>query len=164
MKNTAQKPLGFLLEGLLYGEIKLSKVLPLLANEVSTPSLKKEMVRYADSSHSKLKKTDRVFNYLMHEPKIKKSQVIDTLLAESKILIKLTTSRPVQDLLLLSCVQAINHYKSVSYGTALAFAEELKLDTACELLYEIVEWEKQAEKELQKIAEEISLKALEFSK
>jgi ferritin-like metal-binding protein YciE len=66
----------------------------------------------------------------------------------------------VKDACLLSCIQAINHYKISIYGTAAAFANELDMENFASFFHESEVNEKQIDDRLSQLAEhEINLKA-----
>ena len=63
--------------------------------------------------------------------------------------------------MLIGNLQAINHYKISTYGTAKAFATLLELQKVVDLLQEMLEWEKETDRAFTKIAmKEVNEKAV----
>jgi len=115
-------------------------------------SLKEEIIKYAEISDLKVIKLERVFNYMLAEPGGRKCRVAEELINDTHKMIKNTQSENVRDALLIACIQNMVHYKIAGYGTAVAFARKLDLDTGIEILEEILKWEKSADLSLTKIA------------
>ena len=66
----------------------------------------------------------------------------------------------VKDACLLACIQAINHYKISSYGTAAAFAIALGMEKAAAVFHEAEINEKHIDDRLSQLAEyEVNTKA-----
>lgn len=111
---------------------------------VSSASLKNELATYRERCNDKILKTERVFSYLMSEPGIASGKVINSLIAQMEEMLRLTVSKEMKDVMLISCLHTLNHYKIAGYSTALRFSEELELDTATDLLKEILNMEHQS--------------------
>jgi ferritin-like metal-binding protein YciE len=144
MKNlihTVQDALSFQLQGLYYSEKKVSNDLPECQRQISSPKLLDEIEKYLNTSHGKLQKLERIFNYLMKEPVSRKNDVIAKLLEEIHKTLDITESAHLRDILMIGCIQTINAYKIACYRTAYLFAIELEMDTASDLLQQILEWE-----------------------
>jgi ferritin-like metal-binding protein YciE len=62
-------------------------------------------------------------------------------------------NRNVKDAALIGAAQRIEHYEMAAYGTALAFAEQLGLDEAVDLLQESLDEEMEADEKLSSLAE-----------
>ena len=62
------------------------------------------------------------------------------------------SSPDVLDAGLIGCAQAVEHYEMARYGTLCAWAEQLDLDDAVELLEETLEEEKAADEKLTELA------------
>ena len=127
-------------------------------------SLRNEMKSYADSAENKLLKLERIFNYLMEEPTGRDSVIMDKMLKDTHHMLAYASTDKIRDVLIISCIQNINHFKIACYGTAQSLAIELGLTTVTDLLHEILSWEKQTDMNLSKIAiQEVNVKAAEVS-
>ena len=61
-------------------------------------------------------------------------------------------SAQVMDAGLIGCAQAVEHYEMARYGTLKAWAEQLEMDDAAELLEETLEEEQAADEKLSELA------------
>lgn len=158
--KTLHEALAYQLEGLYDAEKKLQKAIPNCLGKITASSLKSEMEKYLGSAADKRTKLKRIFSYLLVDRFGKKNKVIETMLEETHDILEYTSTNSIRDAVMIGCVQTINHYKIAGYGTALAFAMELKLNTVSDLLHEILEWEKETDRTLTKIAlKEVNEKA-----
>lgn len=144
--------LAFRLDELLDAEKQLKEAIPGCIDKVSSGSLKKELKTYKDNCLSKIQKLERVYNYLLKSPGKSKTKVIDRLIENTKDMLNSPLTGEMKDVLMISCLQTINHYKIAGYKTALTFASELELETAAELIGQVLHWEMETEKNLSSIA------------
>lgn len=146
--------LAYLIDGLYFTEKKLKEEFPSCCCKISSTKVKGSIERYLESTGDKILKLERVFNYLMKEPISRRNQVINLLVEETSKLKDLTSSAQLADILTIGCVQNINAYKIAGYRSAYLFAVELELDTASDLLQQILEWEIDMYKTLSDLAVE----------
>jgi ferritin-like metal-binding protein YciE len=146
--NTLQDALAFQLERLIYTERKIKDDFNLCKNHIISAPLKKEINDYINTVDSKLLKLDRIFSYLMQEPLNRKNEITNKLLDETHYMLCNTGCSNLKDIIMISCFQNITAYKISSYKTAYRFAAELELDTATDLLQQILEWEIEIGKKL----------------
>jgi ferritin-like metal-binding protein YciE len=133
--------LTFLLEGLYYAEPKIADEFPTCCGKIISVRLQEAVRSYTDSAQNKLLKLDRVFNYLMKDPEARQNKVIDELIDETRHMLSSTATETLKDVLTIGCIQNINAYKIASYKSAYLLAVELELDTATDLLQQVLEWE-----------------------
>lgn len=150
--HTLQDALAFSLQGLLYTEKKVKEEFRSCSHQISSEALKVEIRNYIDTERSKLLKLDRIFNYLMQEPMPRKNEIINRLIDETHQLLSYANTPHLKDILMISCIMNINAYKISSYRTAYLFSIELELDTASDLLQQILEWELETGKSLGNLA------------
>lgn len=155
MKTTLRnlnEALSFQMKGMYDAERKLQREIPKCSVKVRSEALKGEIGRYIDSTDDKILKLERIFSYLMTEPSGVKNEIIDKFIEDTHKMLQYASSDDIRDVVFIACIQNINHYKIATYGTALAFAIELKLNTVADLLHEILEWEKDTDRALTKIS------------
>jgi ferritin-like metal-binding protein YciE len=150
--NNLTEVLAFLLEGLYDAEKKVQHTIPTCIEAIKLPALKEEIKKYGELSSEKRSKLKRIFSYLLVQPFKIKNRVIDMMLKDTHELLEHATTDDLRETVLLSCIQSINHYKLAGYTTALAFALELNQDNVCDLLHEILEWEKDSNTAFTRIA------------
>lgn len=150
--HTLQDTLAFQLQGLYFAETKIKEELGSRDYGISSPSLKKEVQRYAASADEKLLKYERIFNYLMQEPDSRNNTVITKLLDDTREMLTYTDSSHLRNILMVSCLQNLNAFKICAIKVAYMFTLELGLDTAADLLQQILEWELETAKALSRAA------------
>ena len=100
---------------------------------------------YEEEKITSLSLTNRVMNAFIEETNERLSNCVDT---------------EVKDACLVACIQAINHYKISTYGTAAAFANALAMEKQAALFHEAEINEKQIDDRLSQLSEhEINIKA-----
>lgn len=139
--NSLTDALAFILQGLYFTETKLKKEFPACCSNISSINVRTEINIYASIADDKLLKLERIFNYLMKEPLTRDNAVMNELMNETHKIIAATTSSHLKDILSIGCIQNINAYKVSNYRSAYMMAVELELDTATDLLQQILEWE-----------------------
>lgn len=145
---TLQDALSYQLQGLRYTEAKVKSEFSICAYQITSSELRHEIQKYTDNADNKILKLERIFNYLMQEPGSRKNEVIVKLMDETHQMLAYTISPHLKDILMVGCIQSINSYKISSYKTSYLIAVELELDTACDLLQQILEWELETAKAL----------------
>lgn len=146
--HTPQEALAYQLERLIYAETRVRDEFETCSKQITSPELKTEIQRYVGNAGNKVQKLHRIFSYLMLEPRRRRNEVIDKMIAETHHLLDLTSSGHLRDILIIGCIQNINAYKIASYKTAYLFTLELELDTASDLTQQILEWEMATSKTL----------------
>ena len=71
--------------------------------------------------------------------------------------------KTVMDAAIIGAAQRVEHYEMAGYGTALAFAEILGENDHIPLLQQTLEEEKQADKKLTELSQEINHRAVQES-
>ncbi|HET9485940.1 MAG TPA: DUF892 family protein [Chryseosolibacter sp.] len=150
--HTLQDALAFQLQGLYYAEKKMKAELEQCMHEITSEKLRNEMSRYAQAAENKLSKLERIFDYLMQEAEVRKNKAVVTLLEETKEMVNFTDSPHLKDILMVSCLQNINTYKISTLKVAYMFTVELEMDTASDLLQQILEAELETGKALSSLA------------
>lgn len=150
--HTVQDALAFQLQGLYYAEKKMKAELEQCAYEITSEKLRTEISRYADAAENKLSKLERIFDYLMQEAETRKNKAVVTLLEETKEVMNFTDSLHLKDILMVSCLQNINAYKISTLKVAYMFTAELEMDTASDLLQQLLEAELETGKSLSSLA------------
>lgn len=151
LKNLNQA-LTYHLEGMYDAEKKIQKAIPSLVKRVSSSTLKTELKKYLESAADKRTKLKRVFSYLLAGPFRRKNKAVDKMLEDLGNIISAEVPKELKDVLIIGSLQAINHFKISSYGTARALSEALELTTAAELLGQMLQWEKDTDRSLSLIA------------
>ena len=78
--NSLDDALTYLMQGLYYTEERLIQDIDSCCSNINSHAVKREIEKYKSSSQNKLLKLERIFNYLMQEPELRKNGVIDQLI------------------------------------------------------------------------------------
>lgn len=150
--NSLNDALAFLLQGLYATETKLKEEFPSFCIMITSKNIQKKIEDYVASADNKMLKLERIFNYLLKEPLTRSNPAMNELVNETHQLLESTTSGHLRDIVTIGCLQNINAYKIANYRSAYMFAVEMQLDTATDLLQQILEWEMDTYKVLSALA------------
>lgn len=150
--NNLNDVLAYQLEGMYYAEKRLQKALPDCVNHATSSALKNEIKKYYESVRDKRVKLKRIFSYLLTGPFGRKNKMIEKFMEDESKILKYAKTSELKDAMIIANMQAISHYKISTYGTAKAFALTLELQKVVDLLQEILEWEKEADRAFTKVA------------
>lgn len=139
--HTLQEVLAFELQGLYYAEKKIKKELASSLQAVSSEALRLEIVRYIRNTDNKLRILERIFDYLMLEPDVRKNKVVADLLEETREMLNNTDSPHLKDILMVSGLQNINAYIVSCLKIAYMFTVEQDLDSVSDMLQQFLESE-----------------------
>jgi ferritin-like metal-binding protein YciE len=128
------------------------KALPKMAKKAKSPDLKSAFTEHAEETAEQVKRLDQVFKILGRKPEGKECPALKGLVEETEELMSEADNADVLDAGLIGCAQAVEHYEMARYGTLCAWAEQLDLDDAVELLEETLEEEKAADEKLTELA------------
>ncbi len=141
-------------------EIQLKNSLSEWINEAGSLKFKNVLQKYLDFVQQHVQKME-IFN---EEEKIVSlsltNRVMKAFIEEAEEKLANCTDAEVKDACLLACIQAINHFKISTYGTAAAFANALGMEKQAAIFHEAEVNEKQIDDRLSQLAEhEINIKA-----
>lgn len=141
-------------------EIQLRNSLPDWINKAGSLQLKIILQKYLDFVEQHIKKMDGFFDDEKMSTLNLTNRVMQGFIEETNEKLSNCTDAEVQDACLLACIQAINHFKISTYGTAAAFANILDMGKAATIFHEAEINEKQIDDRLSQLAEhEINAKA-----
>ena len=141
-------------------EILLKNSLPEWINKASSVQLKTVLQKYLGFVQQHVQKMEGFFE----EEKINSlsltNRVMWAFIEESEEKLANCTDAAIKDACLLACIQAINHFKISTYGTAATFANALDMEKYAAVFHEAEVNEKQIDDRLSQLAEhEINIKA-----
>lgn len=135
-----------------HGEMQILKALPKMAKEAESEELKAALHEHLTVTQGQVARLDKVFKMLGKPAKGEPCKAIEGLVAEGQEVIEETEKGPVRDAGIIAAAQAVEHYEIARYGTLCAWAEELGMEDAQELLEETLEEEKEADEKLNEVA------------
>jgi len=140
------------LKDIYWAEKALTKALPKMAKNATTPELVKAIEDHLTVTEEQVKKVEKVFEILGEKAKAEKCEAMEGLIKEGEDIMKSSETGPVRDAGIIAASQKVEHYEIASYGTLAAWAETLGEKEAQSLLQEILEQEKDADATLTETA------------
>ena len=134
-------------------EKQLVKALPKLAKAAASTELKQAFTAHLDETKGHVEKLDQVFQSLGEKAKGKHCDGIAGIIDEGKKVMEEDFEGATMDACLIAGGQRAEHYEMAAYGTLIAWATGMGHSDAAELLQEILEEEKAADKKLTQLAE-----------
>ena len=141
------------LEDIYYAEQQITKALPKMIQKASDPQLKKGFETHLAETQNQIKRLEQVFQMHGHTPKGVDCPAIDGIIKEAKEIAGDIADKQVLDAALVAAAQAVEHYEIARYGTLKAWAEQLEMADAVELLQATLEEEEAADETLTELAE-----------
>jgi ferritin-like metal-binding protein YciE len=135
-------------------ENRLTKALPKMAKAATHDELRAAIESHLEETEGQVKKLERVFEAFGERAKGKKCLAMEGLIKEGDELAGDHKGEPTINAALISAAQKVEHYEIASYGCLREWAEQLGNQDAAELLGEIMEEEKSADRKLTELARE----------
>lgn len=150
--NSLQDAARYQLQGLYAMEMKMKQEFDACCAMISSASVQSEVKKYQELANSKLLKLERALSYLCVTPKEKESPIIKDMVAETHYLMDCTSSPHLRNVLMISCFQNINALKASAYRVAYMFLLVLELETAADLMQQVLDWELETQTALKAIS------------
>jgi ferritin-like metal-binding protein YciE len=132
----------------------VEKGLPAMAKAATTPELRNAFEQHLQETRNHVTRLDRVFSICGLDAKAKDNDVLDELTDEAQDMIKAIDASPLRDAALIAGGNEVEHYEMAVYGSLVAFAQQLGVREAAELLQQTLDEEKKADAKLTQIAEQ----------
>jgi len=137
----------------VYGsERQILTALQKLAGGAQDGELKAAFEDHLDESRAQVRRLDRIFVLIDERPDDVRCEAIEGLVAACDDAIADNEHGAVCDAGLIAAGQAVEHYEIARYGTLVAWAKQLGLEEAADLLAETLEEEKNADETLNRLA------------
>ncbi len=133
-------------------EHRLTKALPKLAKAATHEELRAAFEAHLVETEGHVDKVARVFEMFGQKPHAKKCPAIIGIVKEGDELASENKKSPTINAALISAGQKAEHYEIASYGTLREWAQQLGRREAAQLLQEILDEEKAADKKLTTLA------------
>jgi len=155
-KSDAAKSLDDLFEDslkdALWAENTVKDALPKMIKNVTSKTLKKALEEHLAETKDQIKTLKEVFKSIGVKAEEEKCDAMQGILDEGEGILESTEPGPVRDAGIIAACQKVEHYEIASYGTMIAYARILKHKEAKTMLSEILKQEKNADKNLSKLA------------
>jgi ferritin-like metal-binding protein YciE len=147
------------LRDLYNAETQLVKALPKMAKASGNDQLRKAFEEHLRQTSDQVTRLERIFEQLEEKPSGKKCLGMAGLVKEGAETMGEDYAADLMDAAIIGAAQRVEHYEMAGYGTVRAIAELLGEDEHVSLLNQTLEEEKQADKKLTELAQEITPKA-----
>jgi len=141
------------LTDLLDAENQLTRTLPIMAKEATSPALKKAFQRHLEETRGQVDRLDSALRELGETPRRKTCEAMKGLLREGSHLMRKAPEGALRDAVMITAAQKVEHYEMASYGTARTYAQVLGEPRVARLLEQTLKEEKGADATLTTIAE-----------
>jgi ferritin-like metal-binding protein YciE len=143
------------LKDIYFAEKKITTALPKMAKAAQNEDLAAAFETHLEETRGQIERLEQVFEMIAKKPQGKNCPAIVGLSEEAQEIAKEFKGTPALDAGLLGAAQAVEHYEISRYGTLRAWAEELGLDDAVELLQATLDEEKATDEKLTELAEAV---------
>lgn len=140
------------LKDIYWAEKALTKALPLMAKNATSPELKDAITNHLTETEEQIVRLEQVFESMGKKASAKKCDAMAGLIEEGKGILEETELGVVRDAGIIAASQKIEHYEIATYGTLRQFAETLGFTEAASLLELTLDEEKGADKKLTEVA------------
>ena len=136
-------------------EKQLTKALPKMAKGASSDELREAFESHLKETTNQVSRLEQIFEGLGVKGTGKKCAAMTGLIKEGEELMNQTDGAAVRDAGLIAAAQKVEHYEMSGYGSARTHAQLLGHMEAVSLLEETLTEEKEADKKLNDIAEDM---------
>jgi len=136
-----------------YAEKKITKALPKMTRAAQSEELKAGFQKHLAETEEQVKRLEQVFELLGKSARGKTCPAIDGIIEEGEEIIEEYKGSPALDAGLVAAAQAVEHYEIARYGTLIAWAEQLGMSEAAELLKATLEEEEATDEALTALGE-----------
>lgn len=140
------------LKDMYYAEQQLVKALPKLAKATTNDELREAIEKHLVETEGHVQKIEAVFEAFDQPPKTKKCAAILGIIKEAEEIVSENKKSPTINAAIIFAGQKAEHYEIASYGTLREWAQILGNDRAVDLIEEILDEEKAADKTLTDLA------------
>jgi len=140
------------LKDIYFAEKKILATLPKMAKAAQNEELRAAFEKHRGETEGQVERLEQVFAIIEKKPQGKTCAAIVGITDEGAEIMEEYKGSPALDAGLLAAAQAVEHYEISRYGTLKAWAEQLGLDDAAELLQETLDEEKATDEALTEIA------------
>jgi ferritin-like metal-binding protein YciE len=142
------------LKDLYDAEHQITKALPKMAENASSPDLRRAFQEHMDQTRRQIQRLDQVFEHLNVRDKRKECKGMEGLIKEGEEAMKHGNGDgAVTDAALIAAAQKVEHYEIAGYGTVATYADEMNHREAAQLLKQTLNEEKETDRLLTSIAE-----------
>jgi ferritin-like metal-binding protein YciE len=141
-----------MLKDVYHAEKQAVRAMAKMIKSVESAELRQAFETHRVETEGQVKRLEQVFELMGKKPRGETCEAIQGLVEEAKEVMEEAEDADVMDAGILAAAQAIEHYEIARYGTMRAWAEELGMTEAAQLLQQTLDEEKKTDKLLSEIA------------
>lgn len=141
------------LKDIYYAERKISKTLPKMARGAQNEQLKQAFLEHKEETDGQIERLQQVFELIGKRARGKTCDAIEGIISEGEEILEEFKGTPALDAGLIAAAQAVEHYEIARYGTLCAWAKQLGMQEAAQLLSETLKEESATDQKLTKLAQ-----------
>lgn len=149
------------LRDLYNAETQLVKALPKMAKAASNDQLREAFEEHLRQTSEHVSRLEQIFERLEQKPSGKRCLGMQGLVKEGAATMREDYSEDVMDSAIIGAAQRVEHYEIAGYGSVRAIAELLGESEHVSLLEQTLQEEKETDKKLTDLSEEINPKTNE---
>lgn len=142
-----------LLKDMYYAEKQIMKALPKMAKKADSDELRQAFEHHLEETKGQIERLEQVFALCDLKPAGKTCPAIKGIIEEGEEDIKDAKDPDVLDAGMIADAQAVEHYEIARYGTMIAWAKQLGMRDAADLLQQTLDQEYNADRLLTNLAE-----------
>jgi ferritin-like metal-binding protein YciE len=137
-----------------FAENAILKALPRMAEAAQSEELRGAFGVHLEETRNQVKRLEQVFQMLGEKPEGVECKAIQGIITEGEEIVQEFRGGGALDAGLIASAQAVEHYEITRYGTLLAWARQLGLDEAEDLIKETLIEEENTDEMLSELAED----------
>jgi ferritin-like metal-binding protein YciE len=141
------------LRDMYFAEKQILKSLPKMARKAEADQLREAFEHHHGETEEHVQNLEKVFELLELKPRGVTCDAIEGIISEARDIMSETEDADARDAGMIAAAQAVEHYEITRYGTMIAWAKQLGMKEAADLLSKNLEQEYAADKKLSKLAE-----------
>ncbi len=131
---------------------KLQGELPGIQKQVTNQNLQTLLQKQLKSAKEQNHQIQNAFTRLNLSPEGETSECCESIIRQTRSLIKRSPDSHVRDAAIIGCIQRLNHFNITSLGSLAAYAKNIGQETTATSLHNALEIEKAIDKDLSKLA------------
>lgn len=140
------------LADMLHAEHQITKALPKMIKATESDDLRTALEDHLEETKGHINRLEQAFESLDEKPKTKTCKGMKGILGEGDEMVKEEKDSSAVDAAVIAAGQKVEHYEIASYGTLIAWAEQMGHADAAELLKQNLQEEKAADQKLTELA------------
>jgi ferritin-like metal-binding protein YciE len=142
------------LKDLYFAEHQIAKAMPAMIKATESEELRSAFETHGRETQEQIRRLEQIFEIMSQKPECVPCEGILGIIKEGQAMMEEFAGGEAFEAGLIAAAQSIEHYEIARYGTLKAWAEQLGLEDAAEILEESLEEEEDMDEILTEIAEE----------